>query len=312
MRTRLPTDGGSYSHEPLIVPNLDVYPNINALLDDKFGVGDLNGNTGNFNIYLPPYQARIGPVKVKGRNILVQVPGAKTSDGFSIRVWGQDSTQHMSATTPLAQNPVKVRLNSPPQFIAVYLVDKTGVLIDGWESGDLHQSTKGTLSPQAWLRLIADGESDTLEFKNYSNPPKTIQYSPAKEIDVKELASQLVAFTNSSGGTVFLGVHDDSSIRGVDDVKVTKAKITEAAHGLCDPKLTPKLFTLKVGKHTIVGATVERGKGIHYSGSIPYIRRNATTRKATAAESTELINRPSQQLTGLQGRFGISPFGAWT
>ena len=51
-------------------------------------------------------------------------------------------------------------------------------------------------------RLIAGGESETLDFK------QTIS-------DASKIAKTLVAFANNKGGTLLIGVRDNGSISGI-------------------------------------------------------------------------------------------------
>lgn len=51
-------------------------------------------------------------------------------------------------------------------------------------------------------RLIASGESETLDFK------QTIS-------DASKIAKTLVAFANNKGGTLLIGVRDNGSISGI-------------------------------------------------------------------------------------------------
>jgi predicted HTH transcriptional regulator len=52
------------------------------------------------------------------------------------------------------------------------------------------------------LRLIAAGESQEQEFKRLIDNPESV-------------AGEIVAFANSDGGVLYVGVEDDGSIAGV-------------------------------------------------------------------------------------------------
>jgi hypothetical protein len=295
--------GGGWHYDALLAPGQPVYPNINALLQDKFGVRDLNGQAGTFELFLPVHAARISNVRAKGRKLTVTVVGASPEDELLIRAWALHGARHMSEEAPLSQGSVALRFPAPPQHSAVYIVDKSGTLIDAKlsEDEDHARSAGHAPSKRELQRLIADGESTMLEFKNYRD--KNIRISLAREVDVKEVATHLAAFANTEGGTLLIGVDDDGSIAGVDDPRGIKGKITDAAHDVCDPRLTPDLFTVRIGQATVVGAYVEKGRTLHHAGNMPYVRRNATTRKATAGEATAIANQAG--VPGRRGGYGI-------
>ena len=70
-------------------------------------------------------------------------------------------------------------------------------------------------------RLVKEGETDTLEFKRKANFPEKI---------VKEI----VAFANTKGGKLFIGVDDDRSVTGVknfsEDIYSLREAITHYCH----------------------------------------------------------------------------------
>src|SRR6266566_1085958 len=69
------------------------------------------------------------------------------------------------------------------------------------------------------LELIRKGENSGVEFKR-------------DEIQNHELAREIVAFLNFSGGSILLGVEDDGTIRGT-----TRPKLDEWIAELCRVKI---------------------------------------------------------------------------
>ena len=75
-------------------------------------------------------------------------------------------------------------------------------------------ATEGTVAPVSLEDLIADGESDELEFKS------TLRWD-IKEVTVNKKLEDVVvktiaAFTNSRGGTLLIGVADDGEVLGLE------------------------------------------------------------------------------------------------
>jgi hypothetical protein len=219
--------------------------------------------------------------------------------------WARAGTKLMSETVPVTRPETVIRFPLPPEHVAAYLVDKAGSMIDGVKNQDEPKRVTSAIPSKRELqRRILDGEGDMLEFKNYADPLKNVLHTQAQAVNVPEIAAQLVAFANTQGGILLIGVQDDTVMRGVDDVRKAKDKITEAAHDCCDPRLTPTLFSVKVDNQTIVGAIVEKGKTLHLARNVPYVRRNATTRKATAGEAADVVKRAQTQ-PGYGNRFGL-------
>lgn len=77
--------------------------------------------------------------------------------------------------------------------------------------------------------LIARGEGPSVDFKrDLSSPHKVLK--------------DIVAFANTSGGTVIVGVNDDRSIAGVDDPLKAEETLTNLIHSLIDPQLLPDIY----------------------------------------------------------------------
>ena len=89
-------------------------------------------------------------------------------------------------------------------------------------------SGRGSMDNQGLLREIQGGESKTLELK---------ESLPAKS---KKYVKTLVAFANSSGGKLVIGVRDgDREIVGVEDAALAADSIANALSDSCEPMLTP-------------------------------------------------------------------------
>jgi predicted HTH transcriptional regulator len=72
------------------------------------------------------------------------------------------------------------------------------------------------------LKLVAQGESQTLDFKKTVHPRK--------------IAKTLVSFANTNGGKIIVGVTDNKHIVGV-DVEEERYQIDEACQHFCEPKV---------------------------------------------------------------------------
>jgi predicted HTH transcriptional regulator len=88
-------------------------------------------------------------------------------------------------------------------------------------------------------RLVKEGETDTLEFKRKANFPEKI---------VKEI----VAFANTKGGKLFIGVDDDRSVTGVKNFSEDIYSLREAITHYCTPPIKYRLDVVKVNEKRAV------------------------------------------------------------
>ncbi len=68
--------------------------------------------------------------------------------------------------------------------------------------------------------ILAEGEGYKIEFKE----------------GARGFEKDMVAFANSSGGKIFLGVTDDGKVRGIDTTNRLRSRIQDMANN-CNPKI---------------------------------------------------------------------------
>jgi len=85
------------------------------------------------------------------------------------------------------------------------------------------------------LSVIEEGEGFRVEFKQ--------RFS-----DYEKISKELIAFANSKGGYLIIGVEDDKSIKGVESEKSEAAFIIECAEKYCEPPIRYKLDFIEI-KH---------------------------------------------------------------
>lgn len=113
---------------------------------------------------------------------------------------------------------------------------------------------------------------------------------------VENIKNTIVAFANCDGGTLYIGVDDDGTVYGVDDVDDTMLRVTNAIRDAVRPDLTMFVECRNdvIDEKSIVCVTVQcgtarpyylRGKGIRPEGV--YVRQGASTVPAT---DTAILN----------------------
>lgn len=135
--------------------------------------------------------------------------------------------------------------------------------------------------PPLWQE-IQQGESKTLELK--------VQLPQGEQ-----LAKTLIAFANTSGGKLVLGVNDQREVAGIQtDEFDLMDQIASLVHDQCQPTLLPNIYLETVQGKTLVIVQVYRGSQLPYHlnskgrDTGTYVRLGATNRQASLAMIHEL------------------------
>jgi len=133
------------------------------------------------------------------------------------------------------------------------------------------------------LELIKNLENSGVEFKR-------------DDLQPQDLAGELVAFANLSGGMVLLGVEDDGSISGI-----TRPNLEEWIMNICRDKIRPPIIPffetlrdVEPGKDVAI-VRVTRGLDVHslwrHNSSKYFIRVGSTSRQASTEELARLFQQ---------------------
>lgn len=140
------------------------------------------------------------------------------------------------------------------------------------------------------IEEIEAGESKTLELK---------EGLPAKG---EKYAKTLIAFANSAGGKLIVGVRDsDRAIIGVRNAALVADAIANALDDLCEPQIAPRIRTIEINGVDLVIAEVQPGSATPYHlkgvdlAKGTYVRVGATSRRADEHSLRELTLRGVSQ-----------------
>jgi len=126
-------------------------------------------------------------------------------------------------------------------------------------------------------QLIAQGEGNTVEFKESLPTPS-------------DLAKEMVAFANTDGGWLLIGVADRGEIRGVTFADREAQVVLNVARNNCVPHLQPRTETIDLDGKMIAVIQVERGRQKPYQANERiYVRIGASTRVATQVELLSML-----------------------
>lgn len=119
---------------------------------------------------------------------------------------------------------------------------------------------------------------------------------------VEDIKNTIIAFANCDGGILYIGMNDDGTVCGVDNVDDTMLRVTNAVRDAVRPDITMFVECRNdvMDEKSIVCVTVQRGtarpyylqgKGIRPEGV--YVRQGASTVPATDAVILDMIKETS-------------------
>lgn len=133
------------------------------------------------------------------------------------------------------------------------------------------------MTPQELQTLIQQGENSAVEFKTLPLRPEA-------------LAREMVAFANSAGGVVLLGVADDGTVQGIGAAEHLEEWVMNIARTAVIPALTVGYETLECAGASVAVITIPKGSDKPYqTGEKYFIRVGSTNRVASQAELMRLF-----------------------
>ncbi|MEM7533259.1 MAG: RNA-binding domain-containing protein [Chloroflexota bacterium] len=130
--------------------------------------------------------------------------------------------------------------------------------------------------------ILATGETEQVEFKRKIDSPENI-------------AGEIVAFANSNGGALYIGVDDDGAAIGVGNSESTFQQLTNICRDRCIPPVSPVLEQIQVEGHDLVVLTIQpelnRQKPYRTAGGRFYVRVGKDKKASIIDETKTFIKR---------------------
>src|SRR3990172_10636922 len=136
------------------------------------------------------------------------------------------------------------------------------------------------MEPTELLDLISRGEDSTNQFK-------------ADFRNVESMAAEMVAFSNSGGGRIFIGVSNEGRIAGLtrEDMGRLSQIVSNAASQSVRPPINPRTENVALPDGLVMVITIASGIGTPYmdnTGAI-WVKSGSDKRKVTAREEIQRI-----------------------
>jgi len=134
------------------------------------------------------------------------------------------------------------------------------------------------------LQILAQGEDSRNQFKKDVNNPDS-------------LAQELIAFSNTLGGKIFIGVDDDGSVSGVSSADIHRINLllSNVASQNVKPAINPltEIKTLEQGRVLIIDVPKGINKPYQDKNGTIWVKSGADKRKATAREEIQRLFQES-------------------
>jgi ATP-dependent DNA helicase RecG len=130
------------------------------------------------------------------------------------------------------------------------------------------------------LKLTEQGEDSRTQFKQILTNPES-------------LAGELVAFSNSRGGRIIVGVNDQGTIVGLspEDIRRINQLISNTATNLVRPSINPETENILVGEKLVIVITVPEGISKPYADNtgVIWVKSGADKRRVTSRDEIQRI-----------------------
>jgi len=118
--------------------------------------------------------------------------------------------------------------------------------------------------------MIPESESQYIEFKSES-------------VKAMDLAEEIVAFANSEGGEIWLGVEDDGAVTGL--IRSYEEDVMNICRTSCIPPITPDYESIEINDRMVARVRIPKGKDKpYYTSRYKYFIRVGTTKRVASRE----------------------------
>lgn len=292
-----PKTRGQFPNMPLLIPDKPYYPDGTYAIESVFGKYFRNvPYDGQILIVLPDYRAKIEEIVISSKEISIEISAGKIDrQGLIGKLFCEGDQNSLSKDILFLDNDRQViQVGFIPIFMHFYLLSReTGDVID---KRLIPVKSLGQTIPRGIKIEVA--EEDIYQYLKLGENERTeYKLELGKDSEIDEFIESIVAFANSFGGVILVGVDDHGNVKGIDDNQI-QDKIFDYLSNRCEPPIKPQMAFGKVDNKKVLVIHVEKGNNKPYllRGKGVYVRAGATDRLASRIEIDEFYNEKSQTL----------------
>lgn len=265
---------------------LPFFPTVDSALSHYLELeGEVLGRVDGLEVIIPDYRARIKALHLSGTRIIHEIEtGVVDEESLMLKLYVTGKRKSQSV------NDLKVKdgfaaceIDFEPECVNSILMSvKDGDIIDRklYSSFSLFSKEVIIDDEEAHLKqIIQNGENFKVEFKRTLDATKKEEY-----------LESVVAFANSQGGTIIIGVDDHCQVRGWSGE--SEERIRNMINARCDPPVTVEIKTeILVDNKPVTVIEVPEGNNKPYflAGKTAYVRKGSCDFPITRAEIDEIL-----------------------
>lgn len=281
---------GNLPSGPFVSSDLPLFPDGHIAINKIIGlnISRYHQFHGSILIFLPNYQAKIRQLKVASKHLILTISCKEIpKDKIIGKIFmGQElgtRIEQLDVAFDKESKIIPVNFKLGHLHVAI-LESDCGDIIDerrfhvSWR--ELPSDVYFEISEEEIETLIMRGENEVVEFKQ--DLPK----------NTEAIAKTAVAFANTFGGTIFLGVTDNAEIVGFSDPK-GEERVRNILRTHCEPPINPSIEIKQLQDKPILLVRIEEGKNKPYTmrEKGPFVRYGSTDRAATKYELDEFYKK---------------------
>jgi len=286
---------GNVPQFPLAKLGLPIYPDGRKAVCEFFDFdGEMGFPSPEALFILPDFRARIRNLRLLEGKILVDVePKQEPPDYLRVKFYIESGGKpSRSEDLPLKDGLAEFKYEGDLKLALVHLFStRTNEDLDNRAFSPLWGIRDGVeiAVPELRVReLLRGGEGVSVEFKLDLQQDSSFRF-----------LQSVVAFANTFGGTVIVGVNDDGRIIGIQNADQVKKTIDNLISDKCDPPPRYDVKQIEMEGSTIILVDVQKRQDLAHQVRDRgcFVRRGRTNRHATTLELAELFPQPAQRIS---------------
>jgi len=267
-------------HEPLAKSGLPLYPDGRKAITDFLDMRTVNPTNSVF-IQIPDYRARIENLIISEKSVRLNIDSKIETDNLIAKFYADfEEPRFHSMHSPdlnFKENDVEFSFDKEFTYILGLVMEReTECVLDhrgySFRWGPENGVTIEYQEPEI-REIILRGENLHVEFKVIMGDIKN------------ELLETVVAFSNTEGGMILIGVDDNTNITGSHE-KDIENRLRNRILDTCEPEIIPIFKTIELDGKKIDIVEIKEGDNKPYivMKRGPFVRRGSSDRIATRFE----------------------------